>query len=567
MRAYFVSLLLGLLLVAPVRAGIRDTVHNLSVSGPGAVRAEEETRICIFCHTPHHASPTQGVLWNRADSTVTYIPYESATLRATVGQPTGSSKLCLSCHDGTVALGQLLSEPTEVGFVGGVRFIPPGSTNLGADLSDDHPVSFEYDSTLMAKNPELADPESLVGRVRLDPFGQLQCTSCHDPHDEGFGKFLVASTLRSDLCLTCHDPAGWPSSSHANSTAIWNGSPPDPWPHTEHSTVETNACANCHRSHGATSSAWLLNRAVEEDNCLACHNGQVAGTNIELDITLPFHHPVELTSDVHTPNEDPSLPLVEHAECTDCHNPHATADTAAAAPLAGGPLEGATGVGSNGLPVLSVSYEYEVCFKCHGQFSMSDPPVIRQILEHDKVLQFDQANPSYHPVEAPGRNPAVPSLLPPLNAASVIYCSDCHASQSAPGAGGTGPRGPHGSTHPFILERQYSIIDPAQYDFTLYDLCYKCHSETSILADESFKQHKKHVEGADTPCSVCHDPHGISDTQGNPTNNSHLINFDITVVSPDPDTGRLEFEDLGTFRGQCYLECHGQPHSPKAYNP
>jgi hypothetical protein len=77
--------------------------------------------------------------------------------------------------------------------------------------------------------------------------------------------------------------------------------------------------------------------------------------------------------------------------------------------------------------------------------------------------------------------------------------------------------------------------------------------------------HNKHVVEENATCSVCHDPHGISATQGNPTNNSHLINFDISIVDPDPNTRMLMFEDMGSNRGQCYLSCHGTVHSPAEY--
>ena len=64
------------------------------------------------------------------------------------------------------------------------------------------------------------------------------------------------------------------------------------------------------------------------------------------------------------------------------------------------------------------------------------------------------------------------------------------------------------------------------------------------------------------PCTACHDPHGISATQGNSTNNSHLINFDVSIVDSDPVTGKLMYEDLGTDQGRCFLSCHGASHSP-----
>src|SRR4051812_41640981 len=77
--------------------------HDLSVAGPGTIKAVTESEVCIFCHTPHRAG--QSPLWNHTLSAATYIPYSSSTTKAAIGQPTGASKLCLSCHDGTVALG------------------------------------------------------------------------------------------------------------------------------------------------------------------------------------------------------------------------------------------------------------------------------------------------------------------------------------------------------------------------------------------------------------------------------------------------------------------------------
>jgi hypothetical protein len=70
----------------------------------------------------------------------------------------------------------------------------------------------------------------------------------------------------------------------------------------------------------------------------------------------------------------------------------------------------------------------------------------------------------------------------------------------------------------------------------------------------------------EAPCSACHDPHGISAMQGTTLNNSHLINFDLAIVSPS-NTGRLEYEDTGLFRGQCFLTCHGSLHNPTRYPP
>ena len=63
----------------------------------------------MFCHTPHGANAAAPTpLWNRELSGATYIPYNSSSIEAVgIGQPGGSSKLCLSCHDGTIAIGSV----------------------------------------------------------------------------------------------------------------------------------------------------------------------------------------------------------------------------------------------------------------------------------------------------------------------------------------------------------------------------------------------------------------------------------------------------------------------------
>ena len=149
-----------------------------------------------------------------------------------------------------------------------------------------------------------------------------------------------------------------------------------------------------------------------------------------------------------------------------------------------------------------------------------------------------------------------------MDESSIIYCTDCHNSDAF-----SQVNGPHGSQHPYLLAFQYETEDENEESAFAYELCYQCHDRESILNDRSFEKHKKHIVDEKTPCSACHDPHGISYSQGNTSNHSHLINFDSTIVFPDPTTGRLEFEDQGTFRGRCYLLCHGAVHSPQEYEP
>jgi hypothetical protein len=137
---------LFLLICMPVYVSsqsIVNTVHNLSVSGPGSIKAISEQEICIFCHTPHNARPDLP-LWNRADPGLTYTLYTSSTTQAVPGQPDGASILCLSCHDGTIALGSVLSRGTPIAMAGGITTMPAGNSNLTKDLSNDHPFSTHH---------------------------------------------------------------------------------------------------------------------------------------------------------------------------------------------------------------------------------------------------------------------------------------------------------------------------------------------------------------------------------------------------------------------------------------
>ena len=367
------------LLALPVGAGLATSKHNLSASGPGTVKAVSEPQSCLFCHAPHNASPV-APLWNRSDPGTSYTPYGSSTAVARPGQPTGASLHCLSCHDGTIALGDVLSRSARIGMSGGLTAMPAGNSNLGSDLSDDHPISFAYNATLVAAhNGELANPATLTGKVRLDAAGQMQCTSCHDPHDDSNGKFLVMPNQASALCQTCHLKNYWAGSDHKLSSKTWNGAGTNPWPHTTGMSVAANACENCHRPHTAGGRKWLLNEAAEENNCHSCHNGNVAAKNIQAEfIGKSSIHPVAASTGVHDPAE-PAVVQARHVECVDCHNPHATNSGAGLLP---GSLAGVRGLDSSGTEIKPATAEYQICFRCHADSpNMPAPRTARQIVQ------------------------------------------------------------------------------------------------------------------------------------------------------------------------------------------
>ncbi len=247
------------LVLAVQAAGIQDTRHNLSSSqtATGFIRTTGTTEICVFCHTPHGADTSiEAPLWNRAVTTSGYTPYSSPSLDATVGQPTGASVACLSCHAGDIAFDALRNLPGSGGFTSSpskegvtswtferVNIGPlsgkkmpatdeTGGENvrlLGLDLSNDHPISMLYSA---AKSPSSSsgtndhatgfkDPPGGISTTGDSYFdnglklskGYVQCTSCHDPHRSDNPTFLRINNggqgnAGSAVCLTCHNKDG-----------------------------------------------------------------------------------------------------------------------------------------------------------------------------------------------------------------------------------------------------------------------------------------------------------------------------------------------------------------------
>jgi predicted CXXCH cytochrome family protein len=514
-------------------SSVVGSAHNLSASGPGGVRAATEEQVCIFCHAPHNATPVRP-LWNRAMPVEPYAIYTSRALDAAPGQPTGMSKMCLSCHDGTIALGSVVSRGTPILMSGGATTLPPGASNLGTDLRDDHPVSFRYDGALAAQDPHVRDPALLPPRVRLDANNELQCTTCHDAHDNSLGDFLVMHNSDSQLCNACHQVGTTTITAHAG-------------------------CAACHQPHTAPSGPYLLRRQTISETCLSCHDGgHPPAANIAPELNKFATH------DTRSP-VDPPEPIIGHATCADCHEPHTMNAGGGQAPAVHPNFGRLPGLSASGSPIAAANYEYEACFRCHADGNTLPPWIGRRIAQNNTRLEFSPSAVSFHPIQAPGRNPNVPSLRAGWSPSSMVYCSDCHTSDTGGPVAGSGPGGTHGSNFAPLLAARYDTADFTSENAQAYALCYQCHDRASILNNESYAGHRLHVVDQRTPCAACHDAHGIASSQGTATGNSHLINFATGIVLPDQGTGRLEFRDTGVFSGECFLSCHGHTHSPSRY--
>jgi len=207
---------------------------------------DTQQRVCAFCHTPHHALQSTAVdynpLWSHTISTKNFTEYTSTTLESDgdgIDVVAGNSRLCMSCHDGAIAVDQHYGSTGNTDVRSGDSWgeIGVGAQNgaIVGDLTNDHPIGFNYaavggtgDSTGAigsiapigtggGLDPEIRGTASALlangGRQIEDLLEQraggvqlMTCGSCHDVHDTYSvdGYFLVGHQAQSEICLTCH---------------------------------------------------------------------------------------------------------------------------------------------------------------------------------------------------------------------------------------------------------------------------------------------------------------------------------------------------------------------------
>ena len=191
--------MLCLLMISPGIFGqIAGSAHDFSSE------SWSSGEICLPCHTPHNADTTvpESPLWNHEVTTTTFTLYSSPTMDDSPSQPEGVSRLCLSCHDGTIAL-------DSYGGNSGSTYIS-GDANLSTDLSDDHPISIEWIHQTEPPSGSCGKCHSAHGGPMTNPYlpffdGKVECATCHDVHNtSAYTQLLRLPMAGSELCLYCH---------------------------------------------------------------------------------------------------------------------------------------------------------------------------------------------------------------------------------------------------------------------------------------------------------------------------------------------------------------------------
>lgn len=627
MRRLLLASILMLLGTSGAQAQTGDVLgsHNLSVSGTSPIKGNLDP--CLFCHAPH--SGAQGgnqALWSQTLSVQTYTPYSSTTLHNTQQQPAlgSASSLCLSCHDGTVAVGQTQPYGT-ITMTGAMN----KEDVFGINLQGSHPFSLKLP---LVDAPDLL--ASLVAtRTTGDPAVQLignnvECTSCHSPHAQMIDKlsqnFLVRDGSSGQLCLACHEANARTVGGQTNPLAPWLGNI-----HSQagnrianqpllgsYLTVAQNACLSCHLPHNSVAGARLLrgpvpavaNMDTTTQNCITCHNG---GSNISPAIPNVYAefakiaHPFPAGTNTHDAAEPPLLNNSRHSTCVDCHNSHTslavTSFTSPLPPVIRGSQAGVVGISAtDGTTIVNPAVnQYENCLRCHGTSSGKQTLAVFGYLPIWAVAAGDPLNiipqlaptsTSSHPVlhdrTSSLSQPSLVGYMWNLDGKTQgrvmgtrILCTDCHNSDDNREFGGTGPNGPHGSQFLHLLERRYEFSQvgppPAGGPGTAIQNLFP-----NPVLDPS-------AGGPYSLCAKCHDltsvvanssftEHARHINDGFSCSTCHtahgmgalapgisgerMVNFDINVVAPNGSNPISYSRATNT----CTLTCHNHPHQSSA---
>lgn len=543
-------------------ASILNSKHDLSVgSATTGPKAASETQVCVFCHTAH--KPGINVpLWNKSQTAQTFTFYSSNYVNTYLGMAAPSmsaltgtrTKLCLSCHDGVTALGGVYNLGGSPGTIAMTATPLGAAANLGLDLSNDHPVLYDVKPgagppTAPGTNPEIQLP---AGGDRVKVYGatnRVECTSCHDPHDNQFTKFLVKSNANAALCTTCHLKSGYAGSTHQTSVVSYT---PSGFPAT---TVGEWSCRDCHRAHGASAAQAYLLSAAEEAACYVCHgNPPLTGAkNIKALFLKTYKHPTETVSAKHKDPEQDGANFTyspvnnRHAECQDCHNPHQAKTGTHAAPtnLISNVLLGQWGVepafgATSWVPAASYTRqvfsnttgyrEYQLCLKCHSSYAFGTTPPVNIT---DQTTEMNPNNYGAHPVLR-SLNNQTGSIAPKALVAAqmsapwaagvgtqAMYCTDCHGEDTA-----GEPQGPHGSSIQYMKQgtNKYWPKNAAAALYTLGNndatdahlaglFCRNCHPLRAAASNTWYNNAHQEHSGAQiggVACVACHVvvPHG-----------------------------------------------------------
>ena len=350
------------------------------------------------------------------------------------------------------------------------------------------------------------DPVNGPQRMMNEPRGE--CCQCHphtvDPMMPAYDYGLFAPN-DNNLCFTCHTLGSEDGIFQGNAT----------WQQSTHALkslgTDANKCTACHDPHGVKDTTGVIPAmlsAREPDLCINCHDGSKA-TDIRDQLTKSYWHGM-LARGSHDTHEggDPAkfaaMPSPNrHVQCSDCHNSHVTGGGVSRIEVINNAAGMAPQYTFRPADDPSPANEYEICFKCHSAWTVQPSG------QTDLALVTNPNNPSYHPIQAAGKNPNIDrnAFVTGYAPDTIVTCTSCHGTDDPT------VKGPHGSSYRYLLKKQSGTTSQE-------DICFSCHSfdvygnAASAVGVQNASRfnsgtgHVFHVASQSIACSSCHETHG-----------------------------------------------------------
>ncbi|UCF19041.1 MAG: hypothetical protein JSU87_14085 [Gemmatimonadota bacterium] len=238
---------------------------------------------CALCHTSHDTGFNQATL-------------KLGNVAGIVVDAPGIGPLsqsCLRCHF-TESLRAQQSELQKAELAGQTGLY------IERDLTDDHPLGRFDTGRLQATNRISGAKSADLGRMRskvfaLDQESVIECTTCHDPHDQR-GATPAVEEERA-LCTNCHETGRY---------AFVGG----------HADIP---CSGCHVMHGGYESELLAERSSNQV-CAGCHEGSWASATTDPTSAVALRRALILAT-IAPPSAQAHLDPPQ-GECVQCHAPH-----------------------------------------------------------------------------------------------------------------------------------------------------------------------------------------------------------------------------------------------------
>ena len=338
-------------------ASVELSKHNLSISAPEEKNVNEQTTAdngaCSACHLPHNGEA--AYMWAK----------ETGRTRE------GVEKMCKTCHDKEKSAGKKL----------------PGEHM--------HPLHVNLDVLPIKVKPGL--PTYLWDGTRDGKLGELDCATCHNPHQwqpgnaktlagkhadiegQGTDSFLrISAAGDAKLCLHCHQD----KNTILKTDHDMRVTAPQARNQKGQTIAQAGVCGQCHNVHTPIipQRLWARNPGPGEDvmesMCRSCHQtGNIAENKIPPKKTHPKRTVPSNKGRMFGGRAGNILAPVfdangKHTEaglitCPTCHNPHQW-----------NPAKAVGGVGRNLEGDATSSFlrhqhtEYFLCSDCHGEDSL-----------------------------------------------------------------------------------------------------------------------------------------------------------------------------------------------------